>query len=149
MTVKNRCLEHLANVICQWRNFLCQTAHKRLSENNTLLLSRKLTAIYHLLNFCRLYFLPLPEKFLAVLSCLSPSLLSNFIRIFGHYLHVNHNQHVFQKPLSLVLPQKISIKSLSRIHFKTVLEGLDLKLSFDSFFRQTFYRSWNCALSTW
>ena len=65
----------------------------------------------------------------------APSLYCNFISTFGHYLHVNHSQHEFHKPLWQVLPQKTSLKSLSKIHFKAVLEGLDFKIFFDSFFR--------------
>ena len=41
---KSRYSEHLANVTCQWKTFLCQAAHKRLSKNNMLLLSMKLNA---------------------------------------------------------------------------------------------------------
>ena len=82
-----------------------------------------------------------------VLSCLSSAIHSKFISVFGHYLHVNNRQHVFHKPLSLLLPQKTSLKSLSGIHFKTVLKALDFKISFDSVSRQTFYHSWNCAFS--
>ena len=58
----------------------------------------------------------------------------NFIWIFGLYLHVNHSQHDFYKPLSQVLPQKTSLKSLSEIHFKAALEGLDFKILFNSCF---------------
>ena len=43
--------------------------------------------------------------------------------------------------------KKNSLKSLSGIHFKTVLEGLDFKIFFDSVSRQTFYHIWNCAFS--
>ena len=92
------------------KNVLCETAHKRLSKNNILLLSMKLTANWHFLNFCLLYFLPLSEKFLTVLPFLSPSLHCNFIIIFGYYLHVNHSQHDLHKPLSQVLPQRTSLK---------------------------------------
>ena len=107
------------------------------------------------MNFCLLYFLPLSEKILTVLSCYSPSLHCNFISIFGHYLHLNHSQHDFHKPLLQVLLQRTSLQFLSKIHFKAVLDGVDFKIfSFFSFFRQTFLSSlklcplWNFDLRT-
>ena len=74
-----------------------------------------------------------------VLLCLSPSVNCNFISLFGHFLHVNHNQHDFHKLFSQVLPQKTSLKSLSEIHFKATLEALDFKIFFDSFFLGKFF----------
>ena len=92
----------------------------------------------YLLHFCLLYFLSLSEKFLSILSSLSPSLHRNFISAFGHYLYVNHSQHDFHKPLSQVLPQNTSLKSLPEIHFQAVLEGLPFKIFFDSFLGKFF-----------
>ena len=78
-------------------------------------------------------------KFLTILSCLSPSQHCNLISIYGHYLYVNHSQHDFHKPLSQVLPQRTSLKFLSEIHFKAVLEGVDFKIfSFFSFLGKLF-----------
>ena len=117
---------------------MCQTAHKRLSKNNVVIIHEtdcKLTFIIFLSFILR----ALPEKFLTVLSCLSVSLHCNFINIFGHYPHVNHSQHDFHKPLSQVLPQRTSLKFLSEIHFKSNLEGADFKiLSFFSFLGKLF-----------
>ena len=92
----------------------------------------------YLLNFCLLYFLSLSEKFLSILSSLSPSLHRNFISAFGHYLYVNHSQHDFHKPLSQVLPQNTSLKSLPEIHFQAVLEDLPFKIFFGNFLGKFF-----------
>ena len=122
---------------------------QRLRKNNMLSLSIKLTENKHLL--IPATFLPLYEKFLTVLPCLSPSLHCNFYySIFVLYLHINHSQHDFHKPLLQVLPQKTSLKSPSEIYFKAVLEGLDYKIFFDSFLGKFFIVAENVpALEFW
>ena len=71
-----------------------------------------------------------------LLSCLSPSLHCNFISIFSHYLHVNHSEHDFHKPLSQVLGKRTSLKFISEINFRA---GVDFKIfSFFSFSRKLF-----------
>ena len=124
------------------KSFCVKTAHKRLSKNNMLLLS-----VNCKLTFIKFLSFIIPASVWEVQVQLQFYVHCNFIWIFGLYLHVNHSQHDFYKPLSQVLPQKTSLKSLSEIHFKAALEGLDFKILFNSFFRQTFYHSWNCAPS--
>ena len=130
---KKQCSEHLANVTCQWKKFLCQNSTQTVSKNNMLLLS-----VNCKLTFIKFLSFIIPASVWEVQLQLQFYVHCNFIWIFGHYLHVNHSQHDFYKPLSQVLPQKTSLKSLSEIHFKAVLEGLDFKIFFNSFLDKLF-----------